>query len=851
MDYTPIQDLVLADCRTLEGQLREMKLNYPKWQMPAYPEGVQNFANFRTAMEFKFSEANVLDVVKGISICLDVLPEDNDLNANQQHLHEFKIKLYKMKNAIIYGLLTNTFEKNHEGFAHIGAVEPGDGFTAWNNLLNYVATEIIESSGGSKSDFFNMKQLKTQSLVQFAKSIRDAAQVLCENGHEISENDCKEVLRKGFIDPSRDQTIRAAISILATNMSFVALQSNISTMIANYRSMHKETSIALNADKFHYCPGCQKAGVRHSLENCWSVHPELKRKRTFTQMSQNPTVQCFKCRGYGHYKRDCPNKFVVQQTPTSSNSTPTPMATNPSPDHGGSGGRGIRGGRFAPRDAGRGRGRGRGRFTGRGTPSAHFVDASNETDNVVNDSNEPYTNDYSYDDTAYMVYSSTALFVSDTIPVREGYIAWVLDSACTEHLTYDHNAFTKLRNSDHHIHVADSHTLHASGEGILSHFRTVYHYPTIMRNLLSEGALLDCGWTITYATDGTGDKFIQHPLLDIHSIRFQRIHRLWIGYTPLKTELIEFPTSDVESITDTTVDDIDDSSLFYINPSVSDIMDNTLLSISTVFSDAQSLVAYVQRSSPSTVLSSCDTSSWGNLSPAVTAFLMLHLLLAHMAYRTLYDALARGTLVGFPFPLSAIRLSELPACEVDRLTKSHVAPRSNKPRWRPDNPGAMWHSDIKGPFRVKSIRGYYYWITFIDDYSGFTFLYFLRFKSDALVCGLKRFVAEVLVPYGIQSCILVHDPGGEYDSTAFQTYCYASGILLNQHRRRIRTTMEWLRTRTKLWRLVFAQLVVMLSYLLICGVVSPRLSMICSTFLLKHLQIILLPFIVGMVFIHL
>ena len=52
MDYTPIQDLVLADCRTLEGQLREMKLNYPKWQMPAYPEGVQNFANFRTAMEF-------------------------------------------------------------------------------------------------------------------------------------------------------------------------------------------------------------------------------------------------------------------------------------------------------------------------------------------------------------------------------------------------------------------------------------------------------------------------------------------------------------------------------------------------------------------------------------------------------------------------------------------------------------------------------------------------------------------------------------------------------------------------------------------------------------------------------
>ena len=56
-------------------------------------------------------------------------------------------------------------------------------------------------------------------------------------------------------------------------------------------------------------------------------------------------------------------------------------------------------------------------------------------------------------------------------------------------------------------------------------------------------------------------------------------------------------------------------------------------------------------------------------------------------------------------------------------------PRSNKLRWRPDNPGAMRHSNIKGPFRVKSIRGCYCWLT----YSGFTFLYFLRFKSDALV----------------------------------------------------------------------------------------------------------------------
>ena len=53
MDYISVQHLNLADCRTFEAQLHEMKLNYPKWQMPAYPESVQSFVSFRTAMEFK------------------------------------------------------------------------------------------------------------------------------------------------------------------------------------------------------------------------------------------------------------------------------------------------------------------------------------------------------------------------------------------------------------------------------------------------------------------------------------------------------------------------------------------------------------------------------------------------------------------------------------------------------------------------------------------------------------------------------------------------------------------------------------------------------------------------------
>ena len=56
---------------------------------------------------------------------------------------------FYFKKSIIYGLLTKTFEKNHKGFAHIGAVAIGDGLTAWKIF----AAMIIESSGDAKTDF--------------------------------------------------------------------------------------------------------------------------------------------------------------------------------------------------------------------------------------------------------------------------------------------------------------------------------------------------------------------------------------------------------------------------------------------------------------------------------------------------------------------------------------------------------------------------------------------------------------------------------------------------------------------------------------------------------------------------
>ena len=52
--------------------------------MPTYPDNVHSFANFRTAMEFKFTEANVMDVINAVSVQLDPLPADVDIPAVQK-----------------------------------------------------------------------------------------------------------------------------------------------------------------------------------------------------------------------------------------------------------------------------------------------------------------------------------------------------------------------------------------------------------------------------------------------------------------------------------------------------------------------------------------------------------------------------------------------------------------------------------------------------------------------------------------------------------------------------------------------------------------------------------------------
>ena len=73
----------------------------------------------------------------------------------------------------------------------------------------------------------------------------------------------------------------------------------------------------------------------------------------------------------------------------------------------------------------------------------------------------------------------------------------------------------------------------------------------------------------------------------------------------------------------------------------------------------------------------------------------------------------------------------------------------------------MIHTDICGPFPTASWNGQKYFITFIDDYSRYGYLYLINEKSDALDT-FKIYKAEVENQLDRKIKVVRSDRGGEY-----------------------------------------------------------------------------------------
>jgi hypothetical protein len=147
-----------------------------------------------------------------------------------------------------------------------------------------------------------------------------------------------------------------------------------------------------------------------------------------------------------------------------------------------------------------------------------------------------------------------------------------------------------------------------------------------------------------------------------------------------------------------------------------------------------------------------------------------HLRYGHLNFKGLC-LLQRNEMVrGLP-PIQA----PISSCESCILGKQHRKIFPKEMSYRAWAPLEIVHTDLCGPMQTPSLGGSIYFLTFIDDYSRKTWVYFLKHKSETFD-KFKEFKALVEKQSGLSIKILRSDRGGEYKSNEFLEYCRYHGI---------------------------------------------------------------------------
>ncbi|GKC29306.1 retrovirus-related pol polyprotein from transposon TNT 1-94 [Tanacetum coccineum] len=142
-----------------------------------------------------------------------------------------------------------------------------------------------------------------------------------------------------------------------------------------------------------------------------------------------------------------------------------------------------------------------------------------------------------------------------------------------------------------------------------------------------------------------------------------------------------------------------------------------------------------------------------------------HRRLSHLNFGTINDLTKHDLVDGLPkFKYSKDHLCS--ACERGKSKKS-----SHPPKVVPSNHSKLelLHMDLCRPMRVASINGKKYILVIVDDYSQFTWVYFLHTKSETPEI-IKTFIARVQLNYNAKIYKIRTDNDTEFKNATLKAY---------------------------------------------------------------------------------
>ena len=147
-----------------------------------------------------------------------------------------------------------------------------------------------------------------------------------------------------------------------------------------------------------------------------------------------------------------------------------------------------------------------------------------------------------------------------------------------------------------------------------------------------------------------------------------------------------------------------------------------------------------------------------------------HYRYGHLSFGGLKTLKQKNMVTGLPQIIAPSQI-----CEECVVGKQHCSQFPKNKSWRAKDVLELVHLDICGPINPSSNGGKNYLITFIDDFSRKTWVYFLQEKSEAFF-AFKNFKAQVENEAGKSIKTLRTDRGGEYCSKIFEMFCKEHGI---------------------------------------------------------------------------